>query len=75
VGVCGGIASDPQAIPILIGIGIDELSVSVPTLPTIKAEIRKYSMNECRSIAYEALACAGSQEVRTFINRKRRKKF
>ena len=33
VGVCGGIAGDPQAVPILIGLGIDELSVSVPAIP------------------------------------------
>ena len=33
VGVCGGIASDPQAVPLLIGLGVAELSVSVPTIP------------------------------------------
>ncbi|WP_203564043.1 putative PEP-binding protein [Deefgea sp. CFH1-16] len=37
VGVCGGIASDPMAIPLLLGIGVDELSASVPTIPAIKS--------------------------------------
>ena len=33
VGVCGGIASDPQAVPMLVGLGVDELSVSMPGHP------------------------------------------
>jgi phosphotransferase system HPr (HPr) family protein len=39
VGVCGELAADPQAVPILIGLGVDELSVSVPAIPTVKAQI------------------------------------
>ncbi len=73
VGVCGGIASDPQAVPILIGLGIGELSVTVPTIPAIKAEVRKYSIDECRSMAEETLACATSSEVREVLESKRRK--
>ena len=73
VGVCGGIASDPQAVPVLLGLGIDELSVSVPTIPAIKAEVRKYSMKKCRSIAKKTLNCATSSEVRKLLERKRRK--
>ncbi|MCA9307790.1 MAG: phosphoenolpyruvate--protein phosphotransferase, partial [Phycisphaerales bacterium] len=33
VGVCGGVASDPVAVPALLGLGVDELSVSVPAIP------------------------------------------
>ena len=73
VGVCGGIASDPQAVPVLLGLGIDELSVSVPTIPAIKAEVRKYSMKKCRSIAKKTLNCATSSEVRKLLESKRRK--
>ncbi|MEA3419265.1 MAG: phosphoenolpyruvate--protein phosphotransferase [Campylobacterota bacterium] len=75
LGICGGIASDPQAVPILIGLGIDELSVSVPTLPAIKAEVRKYAIDECRKIAVEALACSSAKEVRELLaDAKRRSK-
>ena len=74
VGVCGGIASDPQAVPVLLGLGIDELSVSVPAIPAIKAEVRKYSMKKCRSIAKKTLNCATSSEVRELLESKRRKK-
>jgi phosphocarrier protein FPr len=55
VGVCGGIAGDPQAIPLLIGLGVDELSVSVPAIPGIKAEVRALRLADCRRLAQEAL--------------------
>jgi phosphocarrier protein FPr len=64
VGVCGGIASDPQAVPILLGLGVDELSVSVPTIPGIKAQIRAVSLAECCDLAHTALAKDTAAEVR-----------
>jgi phosphocarrier protein FPr len=73
VGVCGGLASNPLAVPVLVGLGIDELSVSVPTIPEIKAEVRKYSTKQCKAIAQEVLECATSMEVRNLIERKRSK--
>ena len=67
VGVCGGIASDPQAVPILVGLGVDELSVSVPALPSIKAEVRRYSLEECRALAERALASDSAAETRALV--------
>lgn len=64
VGVCGGIAGDAAAIPILVGLGIDELSVAIPVIPTIKAKIRELSREECRDLAARALACATADDVR-----------
>ncbi|MBD1913381.1 MULTISPECIES: phosphoenolpyruvate--protein phosphotransferase [unclassified Leptolyngbya] len=64
VGVCGGIGSDPQAIPILIGLGVKELSVSIPTIPSIKAQIRNLSLVECRELASRALAAETAAAVR-----------
>ncbi len=65
VGICGGIASDPQAVPILIGLGIRELSVSIPTIPTIKAQIRTLTLSDCQTLAVKALTMATAAEVRT----------
>jgi multiphosphoryl transfer protein len=56
-GVCGGIAGDAQAVPILVGLGVDELSVSLPSIPTIKAQIRRLSHADCRDLAQRALNC------------------
>ncbi len=64
VGVCGGIAGDPQAVPILVGLGVDELSVSVPVIPEIKARIRGLKLGECQALARQALASGTAEEVR-----------
>jgi phosphocarrier protein FPr len=63
-GVCGGVASDPQAVPILIGLGVKELSVSIPTIPSIKAQVRELSLAECQQIAAKAIALDTAAEVR-----------
>ena len=67
VGVCGGIASDPHAVPILLGLGVDELSVSLPAIPAVKAQIRRLSLDACRDLAERALACATAEEVRALV--------
>ncbi len=66
VGVCGGIASDPQAVPLLIGLGVDELSVSLPTIPSIKAQIRTLWLHECQDLARRALTLETAAEVRAY---------
>jgi phosphocarrier protein FPr len=65
--VCGGIAGDPQAVPLLVGLGVNELSVSVPAIPVVKAQIRRLRLEDCRALAEQALACATAQEVRALI--------
>jgi phosphoenolpyruvate-protein kinase (PTS system EI component) len=55
VGVCGGMASDAMAVPVLIGLGVDELSVSVPAIPAIKALLKRLSLAECRLLAQEVV--------------------
>jgi phosphoenolpyruvate-protein phosphotransferase len=67
VGVCGGIASDLQAVAILVGIGVDELSVSVPSIPAIKAEIRTRSLVECQALAKQALQQDDAAAVRSLV--------
>ena len=67
VGVCGGIASDPQAVAILVGIGVDELSVSVPAIPAVKAEVRTRSLADCQALAKQALSCDTAAEVRALV--------
>ncbi|MCB5196431.1 phosphoenolpyruvate--protein phosphotransferase [Deefgea salmonis] len=68
VGVCGGIASDPMAIPLLLGIGVDELSASVPTIPAIKALVRTLNKVECEKLAAEVLQMGTAAEVRARLS-------
>lgn len=67
VGLCGALGSDPQAIPVLLGLGIDELSVSLPAIPAIKARIRTLSLDDCRATAQAALSAADGSEVRNIV--------
>jgi len=67
VGVCGGIASDPQAVAILIGLGVSELSVSVPSIPAVKAEVRANSLAACQALAEHALAQDSAAAVRALV--------
>lgn len=64
VGVCGELGSDPQAIPILVGLGVDELSVTVPAIPMVKAQVRELSLTKTQQLAQAALKCASAKEVR-----------
>ncbi|MDQ1289155.1 MAG: multiphosphoryl transfer protein [Actinomycetota bacterium] len=66
-GICGSIASDPQAVPLLIGLGVHELSVSVPALPSVKAQIRTLSLESCRELAAQALAADSAASVRALV--------
>ncbi|MDO5746680.1 MAG: phosphoenolpyruvate--protein phosphotransferase [Actinomycetaceae bacterium] len=68
LGVCGGIASDPQAVPILVGLGVDELSCSIPAIPSVKAVIRKYSLDTCKQLAAQAMTCTTPADVRALVD-------
>jgi multiphosphoryl transfer protein len=64
VGVCGGVAGDPKGAAILTGLGVSELSVSVPSIAAVKAYIRSRSLSEMQRIAQQALQCRTAAEVR-----------
>ncbi len=64
VAVCGGAASDIKGAAILAGLGVKELSVTVPTIPTIKAHVRKSALTEFQALAQSALGCRTATEVR-----------
>jgi phosphocarrier protein FPr len=66
-GVCGGIAADPQAIPILVGLGVSELSVSVPAVPAVKARVRTLDLETCRGLARRALTLDRAADVRELV--------
>jgi phosphocarrier protein FPr len=68
VGVCGALAGDLRAVPVLIGLGVDELSVDVPIVPAVKARIRGLSLEECRATARLALDALDAAEVRALVD-------
>lgn len=64
VGVCGELAGDVEAVPILIGLGVRELSVNAAGIPRVKAIVRALTTEQARQIAQQAVACANAQQVR-----------
>ncbi|MEY4386740.1 MAG: Phosphoenolpyruvate-protein phosphotransferase [Verrucomicrobiota bacterium] len=63
VGVCGEMAGDPVLVPLLLGLGVDELSVAPPIVPQIKFLIRRLKISEARALAEFALGCEFSAEI------------
>ncbi len=64
VGVCGSLASDPAAIPILIGLGVTELSTVPGFVAEAKQIVRSLRQPDAKSHAMRALQCSGAAEVR-----------
>ncbi|QHL91933.1 phosphoenolpyruvate--protein phosphotransferase [Sphingomonas changnyeongensis] len=64
IGVCGGIASDPLATPLLIGLGVTELSVAIDQIAPVKARLRMLDLPACRDLARTALCLPDARAVR-----------
>jgi phosphoenolpyruvate-protein phosphotransferase len=71
VGVCGEMASDLRAVPLLVGLGIDELSVHPPAVARVKALVRSLDAAECARAARAALKLDSGAAVRRLIERRR----
>jgi multiphosphoryl transfer protein len=69
VAVCGGLASDPVAAPVLIGLGVHELSAVPSVIPRLKALIRRLTMADCAGIARQALEQSSAEAVRALAMR------
>ncbi|AQV92634.1 phosphoenolpyruvate--protein phosphotransferase [Cupriavidus necator] len=64
VGVCGALAGDPLAVPVLVGLGVTELSVDAGLVPGVKARVRTLSHADCRQRAGELLRLPSAAAVR-----------
>jgi phosphoenolpyruvate-protein phosphotransferase len=63
VRVCGEAASDPIVVPLLLGMGIDALSVSPARIDEVRSRIRRLSFDECAKVTAEALSMDSVEEV------------
>ena len=70
VGVCGEMASDLWAVPLLVGLGVDELSVHPPMVARIKATVRQLNAAECSKVAAAALKLEGGAAVRHLLEQR-----
>ena len=62
-GVCGEMAHDPALVPLLLGLGVKELSAATPSIPNIKYLIRNLDLSEARELAAEALKLESPEEI------------
>ena len=69
VGVCGEMAGDPRIAALLLGMDVDELSVSPFDLPRVKAVLRTLSHETARALANEALALPSAPAIRRLLDR------
>jgi phosphoenolpyruvate-protein phosphotransferase (PTS system enzyme I) len=67
VGMCGEMAADPVAIPLLVGLGLDELSMNPPAIPGAKKLIRGLDSREMAELAASALQFADPDEIRALV--------
>lgn len=68
LGICGEMAGDPFALPVLLGLGFDELSMSPPAIPKIKRLVRKFQAERAKQVAQMALSMKDADEVRQYLN-------
>lgn len=69
VGVCGELAADPQAVAVLLGLDVDELSVAARSIAEVKALVRQADHQTARALAREALQQDSAAAVRALVER------
>jgi phosphotransferase system enzyme I (PtsI) len=68
-GICGELAGDEAALPLLIGLDLVKLSLAGPKIPLIKEMVKKLDTGACRILARKALACKSAGEVRDLLKK------
>lgn len=67
VGVCGEMAGDPEAAPVLLGLGLDEFSMAPGAIPRVKAILRSWTFAEAARLAAQAVNLDSAEEVRALV--------
>jgi phosphoenolpyruvate-protein phosphotransferase (PTS system enzyme I) len=67
VGMCGAMAGDPLAVPLLVGLGLSELSMAAGSMAKSKYIISRLNTEDCRKLAEQADRCRNAAEVRTLL--------
>lgn len=67
VGMCGELAGNELATPILVGLGLDELSMNAPAIPAVKEVIRNLTLTRAKEIAAHVLNCDSAEAVRRYL--------
>ena len=66
-GMCGEMAGDPVAALILLGLGLDEFSMSASSIPQVKKIIRSVSFEQAKAVADKAMTMQTGAEIRQYV--------
>ncbi len=69
IGMCGEMAGDLRQLPLLVGLGLDEISGTASAIPALKAGIAQLSAANCRELLHQAMACQRVDEVDSLLER------
>jgi len=67
VGMCGEMTRSARNLPLLVGLGLDEISTAAPEIPGLKAAVGRLSAADCRGLLARALACGTTAEVEALV--------
>ena len=70
VGMCGEMAGDPALTELLVGLGLDELSMSAVTVPAVKEQVQQTTTDDAAALADAVLACETRAEVQQVLDRR-----
>ena len=73
VGLCGELGGDERATPLLLGLGLDELSMNAPSIPAVKDAIRSLTMEEAQQMAEKALQLSSASDVEEWLETRQSK--
>jgi phosphoenolpyruvate-protein phosphotransferase len=68
IGMCGEMASDARNLPILLGLGLDEISVASAQIPVLRRNISRFSFSECKELLSRLLTCARVEQVENLLD-------
>ncbi len=75
IGMCGEMAGEPLYLPILVGMGLDELSMNALSILRVKKILRSFSYEECREITKQALLFPTAKEISQYVFEEMAKRF
>ncbi|EBE3321431.1 phosphoenolpyruvate--protein phosphotransferase [Salmonella enterica] len=68
VGICGELGGESRYLPLLLGLGLDELSMSSSRIPVVKSQLRHLDSLACQALASQACECRSAQEIEALLN-------
>jgi phosphotransferase system enzyme I (PtsI) len=68
LGMCGGMAGDPLAVPLLVGLNLDEFSMAAGEIAKVKYVISKLNTQDCKKLAAQTERCKSAKEIRELLS-------